>query len=124
MMDMSDLFNKATTFNGDISKWDVSSVTNMGYVLSERRSMAIFQWNVSSVTGMSGMFCGQAFNGDISEWDVSSVTTMSQMFYGAQRSMAIFPNGMSLRHQHERYVLERRRSMRYFPNGMSLPSPT
>jgi surface protein len=42
----------------------------------------------------------EAFNGDISEWDVSSVTNMDSMFreHGV---MAIFPNGMSLRHQHE-----------------------
>jgi surface protein len=43
------------------------------------------------------MFYGAtAFNGDISEWDVSSVTNMNFMFFERRRSMAIFPNGMSL----------------------------
>jgi surface protein len=58
-------------FNGDISKWDVSSVTNMSY-----------------------MFWATAFNGDIpngtslpwSPWYVSR----------SDSSMLIFPNGISL----------------------------
>ena len=52
------MFYQAPAFNGDISKWDVSSVT------------AIY-----------GMFQRAiAFNGDISKWDVSSVTHVSIMF--------------------------------------------
>jgi surface protein len=41
-------------FNGNISNWDVSNVTNMHY-----------------------MFANSQFNGNISNWDVSSVTSMS-----------------------------------------------
>jgi surface protein len=37
-------------FNGDISRWDVSKVTDM-----------------------SGMFSNSEFNGDISRWDVPSI---------------------------------------------------
>ena len=48
-------------FNGDISKWDVSNVTNM-----------------------SGMFRESQFTGDISEWNVSKVTDMSEMFLDSQ----------------------------------------
>ena len=47
-------FNK---FNGDISKW-----------------------NVSNVTDMSSMFFLSNFNGDISRWDVSNVTDMTGIF--------------------------------------------
>ena len=46
-------------FNGDISKWDVSNVTNMS---------CMFDYN-------------SQFNGDISKWDVSNVTDMSNMFF-------------------------------------------
>ena len=63
--DMSYLFSSQEktgygrqAFNGDISKWDVSKVTNM-----------------------HAMFYGStSFNQDISEWDVSKVITMSAMF--------------------------------------------
>ena len=44
-------------FNGDISKWDVSNVTNMG-----------------------SMFFDSEFNGDISKWDVSKVTNNVHIF--------------------------------------------
>ena len=50
-----------TSFNGDISAW-----------------------NMSGVTTMYGMFLSAtAFNRDLSAWDVSSVTDMGYMFSGA-----------------------------------------
>ena len=53
------MFSSTEAFNGDISGW-----------------------NVSSVTDMSEMFnYAEVFNGDISGWDVSSVRTMANMFY-------------------------------------------
>ena len=45
-------------FNGDISKWDVSNVTDM-----------------------EGMFRFSKFNGDLSNWDVSNVTNSANIFY-------------------------------------------
>merc|ERR1719269_369579 len=58
---MEAMFVSASSFNGDLSKWDVSSVITM-----------------------FGMFYGaSSFNGDLSKWDVSSVTTMRYMFYRA-----------------------------------------
>ena len=54
-------FPGADKFNGDLSKWDVSRVINMGY-----------------------MFYGaSSFNGDISKWDVSSVTDMDGICHRA-----------------------------------------
>ena len=55
--DMSNLF-EGTYFNGDISEWDVSNVTNMSHIFNECKS----------------------FNKDISNWDVSNVTNMYRMF--------------------------------------------
>ena len=59
---MRKMFSYATLFNGDISKWDVSSVTRMGEMFKN----------------------AAAFNGDISKWDVSIVTNMDNMFADAK----------------------------------------
>jgi surface protein len=86
--DMSDLFKNNSTFNQNISTWDVSNVTNMsgmfyGAVTGSATAFnqPIGDWDVSNVTNMSGMFYGAtAFNQPIGDWDVSSVTDMSAMF--------------------------------------------
>ena len=72
--------------DGDISGWDVSSVTDMHAMFYEASSFDgdISGWDVSSVTDMHDMFYNAAsFDGDISGWDVSSATNMSDMFEGA-----------------------------------------
>ncbi len=50
---MGGMFDGASSFDGDVSGWDVSSVIYM-----------------------DEMFNGAAFNGDVSGWDVSSVEIM------------------------------------------------
>ena len=55
--DMSDLFRE-TNFNGDISKWDVSNVTNMRAMFS---------------------VC-EAFDQNISDWDVYKVKYFNDIF--------------------------------------------
>jgi surface protein len=58
---MSGLFKYASSFNGNLSFW-----------------------NTSSVTGMFGMFLGaSSFNGDLTFWNSSSVNDMRRMFYNA-----------------------------------------
>ena len=55
----STLYNNKTTFNSDISNWDVSNVTNMFKMFSNAGS----------------------FNQDLSDWDLSSVTNMNHVFF-------------------------------------------
>ncbi len=89
--DMSQMFYGASSFNGDLSGWDVSTVTDMNEMFRMLYGTSpVFSgdglsgWNVSSVTDMSYMFYGAgSFNGDLSGWIVSSVTDMSYMFYWA-----------------------------------------
>ena len=42
----------------------------------------ISQWNVSKVTDMSYIFCGSKFNGDISQWNISEDANIDKMFRG------------------------------------------
>ena len=83
--DMNLLFGYKSTFNEDISAWDVSNVTNfygMFYLASafNNGGNSLNSWDVSSATNMLGMFSVAGFNQDISSWDVSNVTTMYIMF--------------------------------------------
>ena len=84
--DMSGMFIDTYSFNGDLSTWDVSSITNMHRMFSVSAFNGnISSWDVSSVTDMSWMFSGALFfNGNISSWDVSSVTDMRNMFENAE----------------------------------------
>lgn len=84
--DMSDMFSCNRTFNGDISNWDVSNVTNMRHMFRNAASFNddISNWDVSNVIDMQYMFWyATSFNGDISGWDVSKVRNMCRMFCGA-----------------------------------------
>ena len=80
--DMSDLF-RGLDFNGNISNWDVSNVTNMMYMFGwcESFNQDISNWDVSKVVSMWGMFWGcKSFNQDISNWDVSNVKHSEYVF--------------------------------------------
>ena len=76
-----------STFDGDISYWDVSNVTNMKYMFTNcnysGNNRDISNWDVSNVTDMEAMFLNSKYNGNISGWDVSNVTNMSFLFYAS-----------------------------------------
>ena len=79
--DMSTLFIANTSFNQDISTWDVSNVTNMsGMFQGSAFNQNISSWDVSNVTDMNSMFAYSIFNQPIGNWDVSNVTDMNSMF--------------------------------------------
>ena len=84
--DMSYMFFDASSFDGDVSSWDVSEVTDMSYMFSWTHSFNndLSGWDVSEVSSMYGTFSGaSSFDGDISRWDVSNVDDMTEMFYDA-----------------------------------------
>jgi surface protein len=64
---MSLLFDEMN-FEGDVSEWDVSNVTNMSF-----------------------MFSSSVFNGDISQWDVSKVKFKIDMFEGCSIKAKYIP---------------------------------
>ena len=83
---MANMFRDADSFDGNLSSWDVSQVTNMNNMFNGADSFDgdLSGWDVSSVTNMNNMFNGAAmFNGDLSGWNVSKVKLMPAMFRGA-----------------------------------------
>ncbi len=81
--DMHDLFKDDTTFNRDISLWDVSNVTDMSNMFAGATSFNgdISKWKVSNITDMDGMFSGaSAFDKDLEGWNVASTVTKKDMF--------------------------------------------
>ena len=83
--DMAYLFVDICNFNGDISMWDVSNVTNMNSMFFHSTFNGdISDWDVSNVENMMGMFAFSKFNGDISGWDVSNTEDMRSMFYNSE----------------------------------------
>ena len=63
---MFEMFEDGTAFNGNISSWNITSLTNMNYFLE----------NASS------------FNQDLSGWDTTSVTTYINYDTGASSWLA------------------------------------
>ena len=56
---MSNLFEANTTFNEDISSWDVSNVTDIGYMfngVSTAFNQSLDDWNTSNVSNMKAVF--------------------------------------------------------------------
>ena len=71
------------TFNGDISRWDVSNVRDMYQMFNscENFNCDLSRWNVSNVEYMQCMFYGcNKFNCDLSRWNVSNVKNIYSMF--------------------------------------------
>ena len=77
-------------FNGDISRWVVSSVTDMSSMFEGSTFNGdISTWEVVNVENMKSMFKNSSFNQMIDRWNVSSVTDMSYMFQDTDFSRPI-----------------------------------
>ena len=83
---MKEMFCEASSFNGDVSKWNTAAVTDMSEMFSGASSFNgdVSNWNTAAVVDMVRMFHGaSSFNGDVSKWNTAAVTTMTDMFSGA-----------------------------------------
>jgi surface protein len=84
--DMREMFNVASSFNGDLSGWDVSGAVFLNSMFNGASSFNgdISGWDVSGAANMGFMFQNaSSFNQDISGWDVSGVANMGAMFRNA-----------------------------------------
>ena len=86
ILNMSEMFYGATSFNQNINGWNTVSVTVMNHMFhgATRLNQDINGWNTAFVYNMSSMFYGAtSFNQNINGWSTSHVTNMSSMFYEA-----------------------------------------
>ncbi len=84
---MDGIFLNASSFNGNVSNWDVSNVTNMANMFLNATvfNQDLSNWNVKNVTTMSHMFQGASkFNQDLSNWNVGKVEDFWGMFLEAK----------------------------------------
>ena len=75
---MNNMFIASSSFNSDISDWDVSSVTNMGnmFIGASSFNSNLSAWDVSSATFMGGMFIGaDSFNQNLGTWYIVPADT-------------------------------------------------
>jgi len=81
---LKDMFSGCTSFNSDLSGWDVSNCIDMSSIFTGCNifNQDLSKWKVGSCTNMSNMFSFTSFNSDLSGWNVSSCTNMSNMFAG------------------------------------------
>ena len=80
------MFLGATSFNSDISDWNVSTVTEMRRMFDTATAFnqPLNGWNVAAVNDMSEMFAAaSAFNRPLNGWNVAAVNDMHSMFYDA-----------------------------------------
>ena len=83
--DMSSIFRQSN-FNGNISNWNTSNVTDMEWMFFNAKSFNqyIGKWDTSKVTSMEGIFdYAESFNQAIN-FDTSNVVKMSYMFCNAR----------------------------------------
>lgn len=85
--DMAFMFANATSLHEeDLSRWNVSNVTNMRGTFLNARSFNgnISTWNVANVTNTEQMFDGAtAFNGNLNDWNINKMSNMTRMFQNA-----------------------------------------
>ena len=77
------MFSNASKFNKPIGKWNVSNAKFMNAMFSNARkfNQPIGHWNVSNVTNFDFMFWKAAeFNQDISNWNISDVSKKYNVF--------------------------------------------
>jgi surface protein len=78
------MFDGASSFNTDISNWDVRSVTNMAgmFISASSFNTDISNWNVGRVTDMAGMFDGaSSFNQNLCPWGAKLPSSFDYGFY-------------------------------------------
>ena len=83
---MSKMFDRAISFNGDISNWNVENVVEFDEMFKDATSFNqnIGDWKLNKLISTTGMFHGAlSFNQNLNNWNVSNTQYMQRMFKGA-----------------------------------------
>ncbi len=86
VINMSYMFEDASSFNQPLNKWNVSNVTTMKCMFGSTESFnqPLDQWDMSSVACTDSMFAyANVFNQPLESWNVVNVTNMVSMFFGS-----------------------------------------
>ncbi|KAL3943508.1 MAG: hypothetical protein SGBAC_002433 [Bacillariaceae sp.] len=76
---------RLTSFNEDISAWDVSNGRFFNEMfLGANFNQDLSRWNVGNAIDMERMFDDSSFTGDLSSWDVKNVKNTKFMFRNAR----------------------------------------
>lgn len=85
--DFEDMFKDASSFDADLSKWNVAAATNMSFMFlfaTSFKGSGLDGWSIGNVRNLFGTFNGATkFATDISAWDVSSVTDFTSVLESA-----------------------------------------
>lgn len=83
------MFAGATGFVGQgLDAWDVGNVKDFSFAFMDAKAFnaSLSAWNTASAVSMEGMFlAAESFDGDLSRLDVSNVEAMQHMFQGSSR---------------------------------------
>ena len=77
------VFENADTFNQDISRWDISKMTDISNMFENTTAFNqdIGNWDTSKVIKMRRTFRGSTtFNQDLTRWCVTSITAEPHQF--------------------------------------------
>ena len=86
--DMTRMFYECKNFNCDLSDWDVRNVKDMVYMFVNCKNFegnGLKYWKTNNLINATGTFKGcMKFNEDISGWDMSEVNSVTEMFYNCE----------------------------------------
>ncbi|MCB9295772.1 MAG: BspA family leucine-rich repeat surface protein [Lewinellaceae bacterium] len=84
ILNMSYMFSGASSFNSDISHWDVGYILFHTFENCTSFNQDLSSWDVGHITRFDYAFAGAtSFNQDLSSWDVSRALSLEGMFKDA-----------------------------------------